>query len=285
MKPLLFHPKTELSIKQAVASKPHALLIVGERGSGKRAVSHLIAEQLLNVSSTTGHPYFQEITPENKSVTIDQIRELNRFLQLKVPGSSKVKRVAVVYCADTMTTEAQNALLKTLEEPPDDTVLLLTTDSPQSILPTIHSRVQQLVIGQPSKQATLDYFNGSNEAEIDKVYGLSNGNAGLTSALLSDSSDHELVKAIDEAKQLYRMTAYERLTIVDQISKQRDSLPNLMYALKRIANSGMQMAADKGQKPAVQAWHRRLDMIIEAEKSLHRNVNTKLLLTDLFINL
>jgi DNA polymerase-3 subunit delta' len=71
-------------------------------------------------------------------------------LSLKVPGKHQTDRVAIIIDAHTMTTEAQNALLKTLEEPPARTVLLLTARSEQSLLPTVRSRVRRVGLKVPS---------------------------------------------------------------------------------------------------------------------------------------
>ena len=75
---------------------------------------------------------------EGKAVGIDRIRELSRQLSLK-PAQEKQK-IAVLLEAQHLTTEAQNALLKTLEEPPAHSLLVLTSPTPEALLPTIVSR-------------------------------------------------------------------------------------------------------------------------------------------------
>ena len=80
------------------------------------------------------------IFKEEDSIKIEQIRQLKKNLQLK-PYLLKFK-VAVINQAEKLTTEAQNALLKTLEEPPENSILILTTGNMELILPTITSRCQ-----------------------------------------------------------------------------------------------------------------------------------------------
>jgi len=78
------------------------------------------------------------IQAEGKSIGIDKIRELKEWLSLK--PSKGTRKTAVIFEASEMTVEAQNSLLKTLEEPPLGTIIILTAPNKQSLLPTIVSR-------------------------------------------------------------------------------------------------------------------------------------------------
>ena len=98
-----------------------------------------------------------------------------------------------------MTTEAQNALLKSLEEPPADTVIILTATSLRALLPTITSRTQHLRLETPALEAFADIFftgllRGSN---IQHAYRLSGGLPGLMSVLLESDETHPLVAAVE----------------------------------------------------------------------------------------
>lgn len=109
------------------------------------------AEKMLNLifSShpqilTRTHPDIIWIEPQSKSrqIVIDEVRDLIRQLsQTSFAGGWKT---GVILCADRMTEQAANALLKTLEEPPSNSLLLLITDEPQALLPTIASRCQRI---------------------------------------------------------------------------------------------------------------------------------------------
>ena len=285
MKELLLHPQTEQAVHRIVEASPHALLILGPKGSGKGTLAHMLAGKLLGVDDPQSYAYFHLVSPESTSVTIEQIRELNAFMRLKVPGQASVRRVAYIQQADSMTIEAQNALLKLLEEPPLGTVILLSAESPRNILPTIHSRVQTVTLLAPTMEAAREYFGQYSAKELERAYNLSNGQAGLLTALLEESDDHEVAKSISDAKKLYTQTAFERLAQVDQLAKQKVIAVDLVYACKRIASSGLQQAAAKGQVKLANAWKGRLEHILEAESALSMNANTKLVLTDLFVNL
>jgi DNA polymerase III subunit delta' len=98
------------------------------------------------------HPDVHWVRPESKSriVTVDQMRELMREIQLK-PKEARIK-VATVVAADRLRVEGANAFLKTLEEPPPDSILILLTTEPQRLLETIVSRCLRLSFGDLSSR-------------------------------------------------------------------------------------------------------------------------------------
>jgi DNA polymerase III subunit delta' len=140
----------------------HALLISGQRGAGKEAlaakISWLLQGKHEQGSDLFGDPVVSEplpldeqqcdnvqvIRPEKKSrvISVNHIREVENRLHLAV-GKGTWKIVVIVDC-DRMNANAQNAFLKTLEEPPNHTLLMLITAQPQALLPTILSRCVQL---------------------------------------------------------------------------------------------------------------------------------------------
>lgn len=286
MKHLVLHPKTKQALDQLVESQSHAVLLTGAKGTGKYSVADSLASTLLG-TTTDRAPYFLLIHPDGKSVTIEQIRQLQKFLQLKTTGKELIRRIAIIDSADTLTVEAQNALLKILEEPPEDTVIILTASKPHQLRPTIHSRVQTVSIMAPRKEDVLDFFlkKGHKGTDIDRSFMLSNGQVGLMTALLDGTNDDDLVKQIAYAKKLYGMSSFDRMTHVDELSKDKESLVSLLFACKRICTSALQQAASKNQRSSLQTWHKQLSLIVNAEESLKYNPNTKLLLTDLFIQM
>ena len=156
----------------------HAWMLTGPKGIGKASLAYHIARFLLateppgdNLFSTpplttslfvpADHPVASRIragsepglcilrrpvddkTSKLKTVIpVDTVRELRRFFSLSAGGNGR--RVVIVDCTDEMNANAANALLKVLEEPPQDAVLLLVTHQPSRILPTIRSRCRTL---------------------------------------------------------------------------------------------------------------------------------------------
>ncbi|MFH1067578.1 MAG: hypothetical protein V1746_06720 [bacterium] len=120
----------------------HAFLISGSDLDSMETLFHRLAAALLEENNPQ-HPDLHLLRPESKSrrITVAQIRELEHVLQLK-PYRAPLK-VAGIIAADRMclgSAEPANAFLKTLEEPPDRTILFLLTDNPEQLLPTIRSR-------------------------------------------------------------------------------------------------------------------------------------------------
>lgn len=145
---------------------PHGLLLHGPAGTGKNAFAARFAQALLcreplpdgtpcNVCQACllvqagTHPDLLRVSPEedSKVVRVDQIRSLNA----KLSGKSQFGgyRVALLTPAERMNTEAANSLLKTLEEPGADTVLLLVSAQPARLPATVRSRCQQLAFPVP----------------------------------------------------------------------------------------------------------------------------------------
>jgi len=118
---------------------PHALLFYGQKGLGKKALAIEFSKFLVK---EIGPPDFNLIEPEGKEIQIKQIRSLMQGFSFK-PYLADFK-IAVINKAHLMTQESQNCFLKFLEEPTDKTYLILITEYPAMLLPTIISRVQKL---------------------------------------------------------------------------------------------------------------------------------------------
>lgn len=134
---------------------PHALLVCGAKGSGKeRLVAGLMAhfhpgeaEDMFGEATVVPvtieeaeNEWVRVIRPRKKSrmIGVDDVRDLEHLLQMSSPVGTM--KIAVVEHADRMNVAAANAFLKTLEEPPRDSLLVLMTENPQVLLPTILSR-------------------------------------------------------------------------------------------------------------------------------------------------
>jgi DNA polymerase III subunit delta' len=134
----------------------HAYLVVAPpRGSGgafAEAALTLLMAGGDTTSATAGrlaqraHPDVVWVEPQSKSrfIRVDEMRQLNARMQQT--ASEGRWKAGIIYYADRMNEQASNAFLKTLEEPAGDVLLLLLTDAPHDLLPTIRSRCQQLVL-------------------------------------------------------------------------------------------------------------------------------------------
>ena len=165
---LLYNPQTKRHVAQFIETPSHALLLVGPTGSGKTHLATAIACSVLGqtFAGIASYPYFTIISPEEKggAISIEVIRGLQHDVRLKTLGDNPLRRVFIVEHADKLTVEAQNALLKLLEEPPADTVLILTAASKRLLLPTITSRLQTVNIHAPSEEDIRAYFQRARQA-------------------------------------------------------------------------------------------------------------------------
>jgi DNA polymerase-3 subunit delta' len=153
--------------KQREAERvPHALLFSGAPGLGKRQLAEAFAQAALceqpqsdglscgqchacRLFAAGTHPDYAVIEPESagKAIRIDAVRSLIDFLNLT--RSFGQYKVAIVEPADALNVHAANALLKTLEEPPEGVLLMLVTSLPSALPATVRSRCQVLGFGVP----------------------------------------------------------------------------------------------------------------------------------------
>jgi DNA polymerase-3 subunit delta' len=186
---------------------PHALLLTGSRGVGKRAFAEALAQALLcrrpdqdgqacgqcppcRQWEAGSSPDFLRVVPEEegKAIKVDQVRELCAGLTLTSHGGGY--KVALLEPAERMNVNAANSLLKTLEEPTANTVLLLVTERPTQLPATIRSRCQQLVFPAPPRAEALAWL-----AEQAAIQG---ERAGLLLDLSAGAPLQALALAADE---------------------------------------------------------------------------------------
>lgn len=288
-KDLLLHPRLDAQLRLLIENPPHGLLLAGPAGSGKQTLSQHLAASLLRTTpeKLLSHPYVLAIDPSGDSISIDEIRSLQQFLKLKVPGQIEgIGRAIIITDAHRMRTEAQNALLKTLEEPPVDTVLILTTISADNLLPTITSRVTLVPVLPIGSQQANEYYSaqGKGETEVKQAHALSQGQAGLMHALLNDEA-HPLLDQVKLAKQILGLPAGERLLRTDELAKDKSGVFMLLGALQRISHAATMNAATQQKTAAVESWHKKQEAILQAIESLRHNPNLKLLLDNLFLSI
>lgn len=185
----------------ALASGPsHAYLFRGPQGAGKAAVARAFAAELLAGESVdpddarrralldpSPHPDLVWLRPRGAQHMVEEVRERVIRASSYRPFEAE-KRVFVIEAAEQMRDESQNALLKTLEEPPDFVHLILLTAEPSMLLETIASRCQPIDFAPLPPKAVESRLSGTGSPEeIAAAARLSAGDVARAQYLLSDS--------------------------------------------------------------------------------------------------
>jgi DNA polymerase III delta prime subunit len=278
---LLIHPKTKKLLANFIRNPSHALMLFGQSRMGKHTLAKAIAASLLDTETEklNRHQYVAEINPES-GISIEDIRRIQHFLSLRIPSSRPINRVVMIIDGGRMRTEAQNALLKNLEEPPAGTCFIITADALSEVLSTIASRTQAIEVLPVDQLSASSYFKAENNSEFEQKYAMSLGNVGLLSSLLS-TDEHVLTAAIKKAKEWLSKSADERLVFLNDNLRDKTETANFLEALIRISHAALLKASDSNNKSSASKWHKVLDLAQYSYDAYRKNANQKLLFSNL----
>jgi len=244
---LIGHQKQLNYLKRIAESGkiPHALLFSGQKKLGKKTIASEFIFWLFEepgVPKILGHPDFILIEPQEKhpeaersslrgspapssalvrgQIQINQIRDLSWRLSLK-PIKAKLKAV-IIDEAHSMTPEAQNCFLKTLEEPKGNTILILITEKPNFLLPTIVSRCQ-IIKFYPVKKDEIERYlknqEGLSEGEIEEILEIAQGRPGRAVELAFAKEKFEFYKKrTKELAKIFNSNLSSRFQYAKEIS-------------------------------------------------------------------
>lgn len=280
---LLLHPTTSVHLKHLLKSSPNSIIINGPSGSGKKTIAFYISHHF--IGNLVNNPNYLEIIPGSSSIGIDDIRSIYSFLSRKSLSTGEIKRVVVIQSASAMTIEAQNALLKTLEEPPSDTCIMLLSDDSEKLKSTIKSRSYTLNILPIPLSDALRYFSNTAVEKVTSFFHMTNGRIGMLATILNNDEDDSLITLVDEAKTVLKMPIYQRLSMIDSLSKDTIRIDSLLYGLEVVALMGLRVSSQKSNIKTADRFYNITRTIYHTRGSLRANPNSKLILTNLFINI
>jgi DNA polymerase III delta prime subunit len=278
--------KQSLSKINAFIENPsHAAALIGPMGSGTFLLALYIRDKLFENNEIDARHYdaYSKVLDrgETKSIGIADILELEKFLYLKVPIRKNINRIVIIKDAHLLTIEAQNALLKTLEEPPQGTVLILASESQKTLLSTVRSRLQTIFIEHPDISILREYFTkqGHTESEIHNALKISGGLPELADSILNEKN-HPLIPATEIVREMLLKSVFERLCMVDSLSKDRELCLHVMTIFHQMARVSLMSGKTKHA-----AWIKILDESNKARDALELNAQPKIVLSNFLLRI
>lgn len=293
--PLIGNERLKNSVKSFIAADriPHALLIEGDKGIGKHTLAKFIAKAAVckgenkpcfscdscHLSEVGSHPDIVFTAPEDgkKNISVEQIRSLRQQAFIKAHIANK--RVFIVDRADTMNDQAQNALLKVLEEPPAGVVFILVASSRTALLETIVSRCVTLTPAVPEKGIAIEYLENLGKGtrqEIEETLKESGGRIGRALELLENAeTDKVLAAAVKFLDFFEESNEWEMLKLLQGFEKDRAGTDLLFAALKNETAHRL-----RGARPSsirAKALNRFYDQLCSDEQLLKTNINLSML--------
>lgn len=288
-----------------------AYLFSGPSGLGKTLTAGIFARALLCESRdelpcglcrsckmlfSESHPDFIPVAPDGTMIKIEQARALISSLSMKSYGGKR--KVCVMESAEKMNRETANSLLKTLEEPPPDTVLILVSSNPAALLPTIISRCRAVRFAPILPEKLAEMLETKKSFSREEALLAANLAEGRPGRALGGEVD-QIKRLDDEARQLFDgitdMKPEEVIKFAEGWKKRRDDLPifidRLTETLRFSAQANLRalsatMAAGDSPEGVLQGrLLRGFEELLDAKPGLRFNPNAQLFMESVILNL
>lgn len=296
---------------------PHSFIFEGIPGCGRRKTAlaliqaifcRAVADDACGVCPSCrkvdkgnhGDIHFVQPLPDKRDIAIDQLREIQRELSLRPYEAPR--KACIIEPAERMSVNAANSLLKTLEEPPGNAIIILLTENADMLLPTIRSRCQLIRFAPLSPEIISELLaaNGMSSDAANLLAAISEGSMQRAGEL-----DNEALSARREAliTQLSMLNIGKIATVFDSaedLAGNRDETLaslDLLLSVARDAvhlNSGSPEIVNAAIRPALETFAARCTLagalqivsaITDTRRAVQRNANNKLALDCLFMKL
>lgn len=271
MDDLLIHARTKAELSALAVDPPHALMFVAPQNTGKRAIAEAWAHAL------PGNVELGVLEPDEKgTITIDATRALYQRTRAK----QAARQVVIIDHAEAMSSEAQNAFLKLLEEPRSGLTFILTVTAADDVLPTIQSRLQTVQLHAIGANVLSEYVKktkpNADDQTLTQLLFMANGRPAMLHQLLHDETVFVAQKQImQRAKLMLSAEQYERLALVQTLSKDKHELTATLEAMGRMV--AMQILRNPSARLVAIA-----DALQECLRRLRQNGNVRAQLVHFF---
>ncbi|MDD3183876.1 MAG: DNA polymerase III subunit delta' [Anaerostipes sp.] len=246
---IIGHKNIVFHFEEAVRSGKisHAYLLSGEKGSGKKTVATAFAKALLCEHhdgcgecqsclqiESENHPDLIYVKHEKYDIRVDDIREQVNGTIFTKPYSSPYK-IYIIDDAERMNQGASNALLKTLEEPPEYAIILLLANNKDKIMDTIQSRCVSMALGTIAKKEMMDYLLKYTDASKDRIefcVDFSLGNLGKAKHYLVNEKFFDMMnESLRIVQYLNDMEIYEVISYLKSLNQYREEIYDFLDIL------------------------------------------------------
>jgi DNA polymerase-3 subunit delta' len=227
------------AIKRGTVS--HAYLFTGISGIGK-GITAIAMAKALNCKAENGdfcgccisckkiehsnHPDIFWIEPEGDYIKIDQIRRMQE--RIKYTLYEGKQKVVIIDKVERMNLQSSNCLLKTLEEPPPHTILILLTSTPYQVISTIRSRCQRVMFQPLSVELILELMiekhGGEESAELELIASLAGGSLGRAMQWMEGGVLQERKELLERINLLNKGCVTEILDLAELLSKDKETI-------------------------------------------------------------
>lgn len=265
---MLINPKNDKVFASLESKLPQSLILStpdhdwGQQIAQQIATNHQFDYELIFPVKN------EEIDLKGGRIGVEQVRQLTT----RTRTHQAKKRVYIFYKADSLTEQAQNALLKIFEEPNQSTYFVLLVKNQRTLLPTIISRSQYVhILPLTRTQAESLISETISTAIKQQILFLAEGNP-LTIRYLSDKPEKisEYAKTITDAKELLRADSYNRIILLNKYKDSREDAILMLEALIRILHTSI-----KSADPVMLGL---LKYAMKAREDLKANYNVRLTL-------
>jgi len=304
----------KVQLQRQADKLPHALLLVGPEGLGKEDFAMHLASSLLCQSpyqdgsacgdcsacqllSAETHPdlFILQAEEKGKAIKVDSVRQLSTSLGLTSQFGGY--KVAVIVDAHDMNINASNSLLKTLEEPSSDSILILVSSNPQKLPITVRSRCQLITFNVPETAEAVKWLEEHSVVQPKNVLNLAHG-APLLAMQLKDSEllEHhdQLIQAllavaknqpmIDQAEKIHKLPmAYTLNWLYDWI-QDLIKLHQCGSAAKLVHESYQSELSQLVGRSNIKGLYEYLDLLTKQKQLQSIPLNTQLLWEDLLLS-